>query len=441
MPMDARQHPAGVRVCIDAHSVNSESGGVHQVVIGLAQGLSTLVDGRDEYLFVVGDDAGWLEPYISGPCRLVVDGAGGHAAHRVRSVGRARPLARRAWEASAPFLGSRTIPFRRESDIVRQLDPDVVHFPIQNAFMTERPNLYHPHDLQYLHFPHFFTRRQRQVGGTYIRTYCSRATMVGVAWNWGRLDLLRAFDLPSEKVRVLPWGPVLDGYPSPTSADVDDVRRRFELPERFAFYPAKTWEHKNHRGLLDAVRILRDERGRDVPLVFSGHHTDRYPRLRRYAASLGLADSISWLGFVTPLELMALYELAHCVVIPTKFEAGSFPLWEAFLMGVPAACSNVTSLPEQADGAVVHFDPDRPASIADALERVWLDDELRSRLAERGEARVKAFGWPQLARNFRAHYRLLAGAHLTTEDVELVSAAASEPGLGETELALVGEAS
>ena len=108
-------------------------------------------------------------------------------------------------------------------------------------------------------------------------------------------------------------------------------------------------------------------------------------------------------------------------MIPTKFEAVSFPLWEAFLAGVPAACSNVTSLPEQAQDAALQFDPDEVEQMAELLRRLWTDADLRAELSERGRRQVAELSWARTARLFRAHYRRLAGRQLETADHQLLA--------------------
>ena len=110
------------------------------------------------------------------------------------------------------------------------------------------------------------------------------------------------------------------------------------------------------------------------------------------------------------------------MLIPSKFEAASFPLWEAFLAGVPAACARVTSLPAQAGDAALLFDPDDVDEIGATLLRLWSDAGLRSTLASRGRKAVQAFTWSRTAALFRAHYRRIAGRPLTEEDVRLLSA-------------------
>ena len=117
-----------------------------------------------------------------------------------------------------------------------------------------------------------------------------------------------------------------------------------------------------------------------------------------------------------------MYRLCRCVVIPTKFEAASGPLWEAFAAGVPAACSNVTSLPDQAGDAALLFDPCQPEEIAGAIHQLWRDEALRRSLVERGKRNVARFTWERTARIFRAHYRRIANRCLSEEDHTLLAA-------------------
>jgi len=103
-------------------------------------------------------------------------------------------------------------------------------------------------------------------------------------------------------------------------------------------------------------------------------------------------------------------------VIPTKFEAGSFPVWEAFSAGVPVACSNITSLPEQAGEAALLFSPDRHDEIADAVRRLWTDEDLRKNLIGLAKSKISNLSWEKTARLFRSQYRMLSGKPEFQED-------------------------
>ena len=415
-----------LRVCIDARIEGGAHGGVEQFVIGLVDALSRLKDGEEEYLvsaYVWADD--WIRPYVAGPCRIV------HGLAATRHPGwarvfRAMPGVRRAaYNLLSPFMAKRqadgtSIP--RSDGSIEKLGVDLIHFPTQSAFLTSVPSIYHPWDLQHLHLPEFFTPEEIRQRETFYRTFCKEAQMVVAATEWNRHDIINHYQLSEEKVRVVPAAPVLDAYPQPTPGDLAETRRKFSLPDRFIFYPAQTWPHKNHLGLLEALALLRVRQGLVVNLVLSGKLTDFYSEIKKRIRELNITEQVRFLGFVSPVELQCLYQLCRCLVFPTKFEGFGMPLTEAFLTNVPSACSNVTSLPHQAGDAAIIFDPDNYEEIADAIRRLWTDDALCHTLRERGKLRVRQFTWNHSARLFRAHYRRIANRPLTEGDRSLLAA-------------------
>jgi glycosyltransferase involved in cell wall biosynthesis len=109
------------------------------------------------------------------------------------------------------------------------------------------------------------------------------------------------------------------------------------------------------------------------------------------------------------------------MVFPSLFEGFGMPILEAFLVGAPTACSNVTSLPEQAGDAALIFDPSDTEQMARTLFRLWSDDALCQDLATRAQKRVSSFTWDRTARTFRAHYRRLSRSPLSADDESLVT--------------------
>lgn len=426
MSRDARYGAASarpLRVAIDARIPHGEAGGVEAVIIGLAKGISSL-EGSEEYLFLTqrnSDD--WIRPHLRGNTQAIpVPGAVRRRLQRVRAGLRSRmPAAARAYRRLRSASGVTAGPPPSDGTIER-LGADVVHFVHQGGFRTSVPSIYHPHDLQHRHLPQLFSVGERAFRDRWYRELCDQATTVAVASSWTRSDVIVEMGLPAEKVWVVPWASPLDAFDSPLDSDVESIARDLDLPDRFLFYPAQTWRHKNHEALLEAVHLLRERTDNGIFLVFSGRRNQEAGRIDASVHRFGLSDRVRWLGFVEPNVLAAIYRLATAVVIPSKFEAASAPLWEAFAAGVPAACSNVTSLPDQAGDAALLFDPESPEEIANAIVRLWTDHTLRNRLIVRGKSRVRAFTWERTAKLFRAHYRRVAGTTPTEEDVALLSA-------------------
>jgi len=414
------------------------SGGVQQWIIGLASALSKLVDSTDEYLFIAHpDQTEWLTPYLAVPCRLL--SAAPPASGPPRKSGAKRrgrsprgplgPPSRIFRKVRRRLL--RLLPTRRPQrflspldQVIRQAGADVMHFPRQLAFPTTVPSIYQPWDLQHLHLPEFFTPEARQARETNYRAFGAQASLIVVASHWVKDDLVAQYAIEPDRIAVVNPPPVTLAYVAPGPEDEIEIATRLGLPSRFAFYPAQTWGHKNHERLLQALRQLRD-RGVDVPLVGSGHLNDRASLVRERATQLGLDDLVRLLGFLSPTEIQVVYRRATLLVFPSLYEGWGLPILEAFEAALPVACSNVTSLPELVGEAALTFDPTDPAAIAAAIERLWLDEELRAGMAARGLARARRFDWHETALLMRALYRRVGGRRLDAADRRRLGAEAA----------------
>ncbi len=299
---------------------------------------------------------------------------------------------------------------------------DLVHFLLTLGFLTKVPSIYQPHDLQHLHLPDYFPPEEIARRELTYRTFCDRASLVVMMTSWGKEDLVARYGLPEEKVAVVPWGSVLSNYPTPSDADLEAIRNRMRLPERILLFPAQTWPHKNHLGFLDALAVLRDRLGLEVTAICPGKQTEHFAVIQARASELGLSEQVHFPGFVTPLELRALYTMATALVFPSLFEGWGLPVSEALSIGLPVTCSAIPSLLDVAGDAALTFDPNNPDQIADRIARLWNDRPLRQSLAERGRRRSERFTFDHTARLFRAHYRRIVGSRLTDEDRELLAA-------------------
>jgi glycosyltransferase involved in cell wall biosynthesis len=400
-----------LRVCVDARLGSGLSGGVEQVVIGLAAALSRLEDGDEEFRFLAHPKHdGWIRPYMKGPCRLL------HSKLEYPGQPGALRALRRAARERAPFVSERRRFVPGSDGTIEQAGVDLMHFTFQEAFLTEVPSIYQPHDLQHLHLPELFSERERRRREIVYRTHCARAALVIAMTSWGKRDLIERYELAPDKIAVVSWGSVLSEYPAPSAPELSALGSRLSLPEAFALYPAQTWPHKNHLRLLEAIAMLRDQHGLTVPLVCPGQKNRFYSQVAERARELGLERTTWFPGFLEPTELRGLYGLARLLVFPSRFEGWGLPVCEAFAEGLPVASSTAAGLPDLVGDAGLLFDPDDTEQIADRIAQLWRDPELRDELRERGRRQAQRFSFDHSARLFRAHYRRLAGKRLSEED-------------------------
>ena len=91
---------------------------------------------------------------------------------------------------------------------------------------------------------------------------------------------------------------------------------------------------------------------------------------------MDLNNQVKFLGLVSEEVLYSLYKNTTGVVIPTLYEAGSFPLIESIYLGRPVICSNVTSLPETIGDPRFMFDPTKINDIQEKVRMLWSDESF-----------------------------------------------------------------
>jgi len=371
-----------LRVVINAQLDPKRSGGIAQVVLGLAHSLGEL-DGPEEYVFVCSQvSAQWLQSYLGPNSRIEVN----------------------AKRSAAPADG-----VRQSDGFWESFSPSVLHFPYQSYTRTDIPTVFNPHDLQHVHLPEMFSgeeweRRERLYGEA-----CRASAAVVTTSRFVKDDIVRQYGTAPDKVHVVWWGPPSAAYERSSDEATARVLGKYDVPSGFAIYPAQTWPHKNHRVLLEALHWLRTRERVIIPLVCTGAKTEHYPQLAQLVDRLELNDQVRFLGWLDEGELMAIYRSAEMMIVPTLFEAISFPVFEAFAEGIPVACSTVTSLPEQVGDAAMLFDPDNATELASVILTLHRNEQVRRELIGRGRARLAHFTWKNAAEGYRAVYRRVAG--------------------------------
>jgi alpha-1,3-rhamnosyl/mannosyltransferase len=207
-------------------------------------------------------------------------------------------------------------------------------------------------------------------------------------------DLLRYFTIPAHKVTVVPLAAEATFRPQPPEA-IAAIRARYGLPEHYALYLGSNKPHKNLPRLVEAWSRLTPHVSR-FTLLIAGAWDPRYPEPRQRAEALGL-DSIIWLGPIPEADLPALYSGATLFVFPSLYEGFGLPVLEAMACGVPVVCSNTSSLPEVAGEAAQLVDPLDVEAWAEAIRRLWEDENLRRELREKGLAQAARFSWGRTA--------------------------------------------
>lgn len=281
---------------------------------------------------------------------------------------------------------------------------ELMLYPAPNtwSFETGVPYVMAVHDLQHRlqpEFPEVSANGEWEQREYLFRNSIRNATLLLADSAVGKEDILNfygEYGLEPERVKVLPFLPA--SYLAVEGSDEDRrrVREIYGLPERYLFYPAQFWPHKNHARVIRALAQLKQEHRLNIPVVFSGSNAGEirkrtFREAMSLAHDLGVDEQISHLGYVPDAHMSALYGSAVALVMPTFFGPTNIPILEAWSFGCPVLTSDIRGVREQAGDAAVLADPRSVDAIGDAIYRLWTDQDLRQTLVQQGKRRLKAY--------------------------------------------------
>jgi glycosyltransferase involved in cell wall biosynthesis len=313
-----------------------------------------------------------------------------------------------AWQAMGlPLVGWRKIGhfFQKLSREVIAQKCDLWLFPAQDAWSYRIPvsALVTIHDLMHRYEKRFqevssrgiYERRERD-----YRQVCNWARGVLVDSEVGKQQVIESYDADPNKIYILPFVPPRYIYGGGQPEDFD---QRHQLPRKFLFYPGNFWDHKNHKSLVCAIKMLKSKY-RDLTMVFVGQKRHGYESICELVEKLGLSKNVFILGRVPDQDMAEFYRRARGLIMPTFFGPTNIPPLEANALGCPVAVSRIYGMPGQLGDAAIYFDPSSVEDIAKAIEELWANDDLCLTLKERGLKR--AGNWNQFHFNTRL-YKIL----------------------------------
>jgi glycosyltransferase involved in cell wall biosynthesis len=136
--------------------------------------------------------------------------------------------------------------------------------------------------------------------------------------------------------------------------------------EPYIIYPAQKWPHKNHRVLLNAVKILKDQ-GRGLKLVLTGSDKGFGVQISNWVKELQLESDVIDLGFIEDNDLALLISKSKALAMPSRLGPTNLPPLEAILLGVPAVVSNAHKFDAYPKEMITICDPDNPEQWAEAI--------------------------------------------------------------------------
>ena len=227
-------------------------------------------------------------------------------------------------------------------------------------------------DFQHKYLPEFFSKAELSSRDAEFERMAECMDKVILSSETAKDDFIRYYPQYRDKAYVLHFAPVLD---FDSLNQTSKIEEQYGVDGKFFFLPNQYWKHKNHKVVLQALRILKDE-GKFVRVISTGNTSDyrapgHFAEIETFIKEYGLDDRYLILGMIPYADVQALAAYSLGYINPSLFEGWSTTVEEAKYRGKPILLSDLKVHREQAPSRGVFFNPNDPEDLAKKMWDMW----------------------------------------------------------------------
>lgn len=296
---------------------------------------------------------------------------------------------------------------------------DLIHFPYFDPFFLTLPvfrdykSVVTVHDLIPLKFPKHFPRGLKgEIKWLLQKFSLTHSSAILTDSQASMKDIVNFTGMSQEKIHVAYLGVREDFKVLKSQKVLDEVRKKYNLPEKFILNVGDVNYNKNIPGIINAFAKVRENYPDiDLVLVGNGFTTDspQLSEVLKLIAQFGLETKVKRLGYIDLSNLVAVYNLAKVYIQPSFAEGFGLPVLEAMACGCPTVVSNTSSLPELVGDGGILVNPDDINNIVSGISEVLQNKSLQQEIITKGIQRAKEFSWNKCAEQTIKIYKEVLG--------------------------------
>lgn len=204
------------------------------------------------------------------------------------------------------------------------------------------------HDLNHIRFPEFYTPFHKYYYKYIVRSSANKCKKILTVSEFAKKELIEWLNCSNDKI-IVTYNGIDESFKEEKNVEnLNQVRKKYNLPDKFILYIGNQKPHKNVITLIRSMSLVDDK---NLKLIINGRLSEE---CYKECVRLNIENKIKCIGFVDEKDLSILYSLAKVFIFPSLYEGFGLPPLEAMACGCPTIVSNAASLPEVVkDGAVV----------------------------------------------------------------------------------------
>ena len=243
------------------------------------------------------------------------------------------------------------------------------------------------HDLIFLRFPEYYGMIDVSIYKWKLKHACESADVIVAVSQQTANDLKDFLGVDPSKIRVIYQGCHSSFYRTSSPEQIEQVRKKYELPKEFLLYVGTLEKRKNAGLIIKALSRV----GHNIPLVLVGKPTKYIAELEGLIKRYDLRERVKFIYTAAFADLPAFYQAASLFVYPSVFEGFGIPIVEAIASGVPVITSNGSCFSEAGGPHCIYVNPSNPEELADSITMVLENSGLRTTMVDGSKTYISKF--------------------------------------------------
>lgn len=260
------------------------------------------------------------------------------------------------------------------------------------SLRTNIPQVDVIHDINFVHNPKQLPWLTSWYYNKYFVKFAKKATHIGTVSEFSKNDICTTYGIDREKVTVC-YNGSNEQYKPISEDEKKVIRDKYSKGKKYFVFVGALSPRKNVDGLLRSFEIFKERYNIDYKLLIVGGTLHKTGEIEKVYSEMKHKDDVIFTGRLETDELCKVVAASESLVYIPHFEGFGIPLLEAMYAETAVISGNTTSLPEVVGNAALICSPSDYEKVAENMNHIATNEELRNSLIEKGRLQRQKFSW------------------------------------------------
>ncbi|MCP9764809.1 glycosyltransferase family 4 protein [Lacihabitans soyangensis] len=243
------------------------------------------------------------------------------------------------------------------------------------------------HDLIFLKYPQYYKYFDALIYKLKYKYACHKADKIIAISQQTKNDIIEHFGIPENKIEVI-YQSIQDIYRKEISeSERNIITNKYKLQKPFILSVGTLEPRKNQLNIVKAFHQLNDK---NLELILVGRGKKYKDEIIAYIENNKI-ENIKVLSEVKTEDLPAIYQSCLTFIYISSYEGFGIPIVEALASQKSIIAAKGSCLEEAAGEGAIYIEPDNINQITEAVKAMSNNEDLRRKLARKGQEHLKNF--------------------------------------------------